>query len=77
MEFCKKFLLRFDGDETILSDKKDFLGVYKMVGNRKETDHPVYVLSNSTFNSLVYKWEDIGWTGVVNMICLLRLLKNV
>ena len=68
---CEKFVVQYDGNETLKDGAENFLGIYKYVGNKSETNRPVFVLSNSTFNSLILNSASLGWLGMVDITHLL------
>ena len=65
---CESFAVRYNGNETLTDNAKNVLGHYKYVGDKRGTNGPVFVLYNSTTDSLIWNHEEYGWTGAVDIM---------
>ena len=67
-DVCESFAVRYNGNETLTDNAKNVLGHYKYVGDKRGTNGPVFVLYNSTTDSLIWNHEEYGWTGAVDIM---------
>ena len=65
---CEELAVHYDGNETLKDNTTNLLGIYIYVGDKLGTKRPVFVLSNSTSNSLIWNAGGIGWLGAVDIM---------